>query len=153
MEGEIYRIMIKERFKLCSAVYLLLIKDNKILLSRRFNTGWMDGKYSLISGHLDGNETVSMAMIREAFEEAKIKIKKEDLTPATVIHRNSDKEYVDFFFVAEKWEGEITIGEPEKCDDLSWFSLGNLPNNLLPHINEAIENYKNKIPFFESGWN
>jgi len=113
----------------------------------------MDGKYSLISGHLDGNETVSTAMIREAFEEAKIKIKKEDLIPATVIDRQSDQEYIDFFFVAEKWDGEIEIGEPDKCDELKWFSLDNLPDNLLPYIEEAIENYKNKIPFFESGWN
>ena len=145
--------MSKERFQLKAAVYLLLIKDNKVLLSRRFNTGWMDGRYSLISGHLDGNETVSTAMIREAFEEAKIKIKKEDLIPATVIDRQSDQEYIDFFFVVKKWDGEIEIGEPDKCDELKWFSLDNLPDNLLSYIEEAIENYKNKIPFFESGWN
>ncbi len=145
--------MQKERFKMRVAVYLLLIKDNQVLLSRRFNTGWMDGKYSLISGHLDGDETVSEAMIREAFEEAKIKIKKEDLIPATVIDRKSDEEYIDFFFVINKWEGNPTIGEPEKCDDLSWFPIDDLPNNLLPFIKEAIKNYKNKIAFFESGWN
>ena len=144
--------MQKERFKMRVAVYLLLIKDDKVLLSRRFNTGWMDGKYSLISGHLDGNETVSEAMIREAFEEAKIKIKKEDLIPATVIDRKSDEEYIDFFFVVNNWEGIPIIGEPEKCDDLSWFSIDNLPDNLLPFIKEAIENYRNKVAFFESGW-
>lgn len=33
--------MKKEKFKLCSAVYLLLVKNKKVLLSRRFNTGWM----------------------------------------------------------------------------------------------------------------
>ena len=145
--------MEKERFELRSAVYLILFKEDKILLSRRFNTDWMNGKYSLISGHLDGNETVSQAVIREAFEEAKITVKKEDLIPATVIHRKSDKEYVEFFFVAKNWIGEPEIGEPDKCDDLSWFSLDNLPDNLLPHIKEALENYENKIPFFESGWN
>jgi len=145
--------MQKERFKLRVAVYLFLIKDNKILLSRRFNTGWMDGNYSLISGHLDGNETVSEAMIREAFEEAKIKIKKEDLIPATVIDRKSDEEYIDFFFVVNKWDGKIEIGEVEKCDDLSWFPIDKLPDNLLPFVKEAIEKYKDKVAFFESGWN
>jgi len=144
--------MQKERFKMRVAVYLILVKDNQILLLRRFNTGWMDGKYSLISGHLDGNETVSEAMIREAFEEAKIKIRKEDLIPATVIDRRSDEEYIDFFFVVNKWKGIPIIGEIEKCDDLSWFSIDNLPDNLLPFVKEAIENYKNKIAFFESGW-
>lgn len=144
--------MSKERFQLRSAVYLMLIKGNKILLSRRFNTGWMDGKYSLISGHLDGGESVSTAMVREAFEEGKIVINKEDLMPATVTHRVSDVEYIDFFFVVEKWKGEPTIGEVDKCDDLSWFSLDDLPDNLLPFIRDAIENYQKKMSFFESGW-
>lgn len=141
-----------ERFKLHVAVYLLLIKNKKILLSKRFNTGWMDGNYSLIAGHLDGNETISNAIIRETFEEAKIKIKKKDLIPATVIHRKAKIEYIDFFFVAKKWTGIPKIGDPKKCNELTWFSLDNLPNNLLPYIKEALDNYKNKIPFFESGW-
>lgn len=142
----------EERFTLRSAVYLILIKNNKILLSRRFNTGWMDGKYSLVSGHLDGNESVSQALIREVFEEIKIKISKKDLIPATVIHRTSDMEYIDFFFLVKKWEGTPITGEPDKCDKLEWFPLSNLPDNLLPHVKEAIENYKKGIPFFEVGW-
>lgn len=144
--------MQKEKFKLRSAVYLLPIKNNKLLLSRRFNTGWMDGKYSLISGHIDGNETVFEAMIREAWEEAGLKIKKEDLIPATVIHRKSDVEYIDFFFIVKKWQGKPVIKELEKCDDLSWYPLNNLPSNLLPFIVEAIKNYKDKTAFFVNGW-
>ena len=120
---------------------------------RRFKTGWGDGNYSLVFGHLDGGETVSQAMIREASEEARITVDKDDLVPAVVIHRMSNVEYVDFFFVAKKWKGEPEIGEPDKCNDLSWFPLDNLPNNLLPHVKEALEKYKNKVPFFESGWN
>lgn len=146
--------MSSERFLIRSAVYLILFKENKILLSRRFNTGWMDGYYSLIAGHLDGNEPVSLAMIREAKEEAGIVVKKEDLLPATVIHRYyPDQEYIDFFFVSKKWSGAPKIMESDKCDDMSWFDLNKLPENLLPYIKEAIENYKKGYPFFESGWN
>ena len=144
--------MQKERFELRSAVYLALFKENNVLLFRRYNTGWMDGNYSLIAGHLDGNESISEAMIREAHEEAKIEISKEDLIPVTVIHRKADKEYIDFFYLAKNWKGEPTIGETYKCDEMNWFSISNLPNNLLPYVREALENYKNGIPFFESGW-
>ena len=113
----------------------------------------MDGKYSLIAGHLDGNEPVGDSMIREAYEEAGIKIKKEDLIPATVLHRNSgDQEYVDFFFVSEKWLGSPTIKEANKCDDMSWFPLDNLPDNVLPHVLEAVKNYQKRVPFSESEW-
>src|SRR3989338_7570062 len=127
--------MSSERFTLRAAVYLILIKDQKILLSRRFNTAWMAGSYSLISGHLDGDESVSRAMIREAYEEAGIRIKNKDLKPVTVLHRFSpDQEYMDFFFVAKIWSGVPKIMEPNKCDDMSWFPLKQLPSNTLPHI-------------------
>ncbi len=142
-----------ERLRTKSATYLIPIRENKILLSRRFNTGWMDGMYSLIAGHLDGNESVHDAMIREAYEEAVIIVKKKDLIPATVLHRKSaDAEYIDFFFVVKNWEGEIVIGEPNKCDEMSWYPLDNLPENLLLYIKEVLENYKNGIAFSASGW-
>lgn len=109
--------------------------------------------YSLISGHLDGNETVNEAMIREAFEEANIKIDNHQLIPATVLHRKStDSEYIDFFYVIKEWEGEPSIGEPDKCDDLSWFPVESLPENTLPFIKEAIDNYNSNTAFSASGW-
>lgn len=146
--------MASEKFLIRAAVYLILLKRNKILLSRRFNTGWMDGYYSLVAGHLDGNEPVSRAMIREAKEEAGIAIKRKDLMPAVVMHRvYSGQEYVDFFFVAKKWIGDPIIMEPNKCDGMNWFSLSKLPKDLLPYIKEAIDGYKRRIPFLESGWN
>lgn len=146
--------MSNERFTLRAAVYLILIRDGKTLLARRFNTGWMDGNYSLIAGHLDGKEKVTDAMIREAYEEAGIKIAKEDLKSVKVLHRNSsdNQEYMDFFFIAEKWEGEPTIKEAEKCDDMSWFLINDLPENTLPYIKDVIGNYTDGIPFIESGW-
>lgn len=147
--------MSTERFLIKAAVYLILLKDNKILLARRWKTGWMDGKYSLIAGHIDGNEAVSQAMIREAEEEAGIKIRKSDLQPATVVHRKGEgggQEYIDFFFVCRQWEGEVRIMEPDKCDEMSWHPIDDLPDNLLPYIKEALENYNKKVPFSEPGW-
>jgi len=34
---------VAERFKLVSAVHIFLIRDGKVLLLRRFNTGYEDG--------------------------------------------------------------------------------------------------------------
>lgn len=143
-----------ERFTLRSAVYLILQKGEKILLARRYETGWMDGMYGLIAGHLDGNESVSKAIIREAKEEAGITIKESDLIPAHVMHRQSpDKvEYIDFFYLAKKWDGTPKIQEPGKCDKMEWFDSNNLPKTLLPYIKDAINNYNTKIPFSEIGW-
>ena len=145
--------MTLERFTLRSAVYLLLFRKARLFLLRRYNTGWMDGKYTLIAGHLDPKETIFEAMKREAFEETGIKVKISDLAPVTVLHRKStDSEYIDFFFVAKKWSGEPKLKEPEKCDDIGWFPLSNLPENMLPYIKKVLENYSRGIAFSSFGW-
>ncbi|MCK4715102.1 MAG: NUDIX domain-containing protein [Candidatus Aenigmarchaeota archaeon] len=145
--------MKKERFKLIPTSHLILIKDNKILLLRRYNTGYEDGNYSVVAGHLDGNETFVQAMIREAKEEANITIKPEDLDIIHVIHRKvPEEERIDFFINANKWEGEPRIMEPHKCDELEWFDLDNLPENIISYVKQAIDNIKNKTFYSEHGW-
>ena len=44
--------MPNERFKTAVASYLILRDGDKVLLSKRANTGWMDGKYTMVSGHI-----------------------------------------------------------------------------------------------------
>ena len=65
-----------KRFKLIVAVHLFLLRNDEIILLRRFNTGYEDGNYSLIAGHIDGNEWITNAIIREAKEEGNILISK-----------------------------------------------------------------------------
>ena len=145
--------MPKERFKIIPTVYLVLIKDNKILLSRRFNTGFHDGEYSFPAGHLDGNETLIQAMVREAKEEIGIELKPEDLKLVHVMHRKEpNEERVNFFFTAEKWEGKPKIMEQHKCDALRWFDINNLPTNIIPYIKQAIDCVLQKKFYSEIGW-
>ncbi len=143
--------MTNERFTLRAAVYLMLLRECQILLLRRFNTGWQDGNYSLIAGHLDGNETVVDTMIREAKEEAGISIESKDLQVVHIMHRMSktNYEYIDFFLTANKWTGEIKNLEPNKCDELKWFPLDSLPGNILPHVKQALDCYNKHITFSE----
>jgi len=144
--------MIKDRFKLIPTSHLLLVNGSKILLSRRFNTSWEDGKYSVVAGHLDGNETFREAVIREAKEEAGIDIELEDLEIVHAMHRKSADERIDFFLTARKWRGEPRIMEPNKCDDMRWFEINKLPENTIPYIRQAIECFVNKVFYSEHGW-
>lgn len=141
-----------ERFTLRSAAYLILLKNSKILLLKRKNTGWMDGYYSLIAGHLEEGEKVAETMSREAEEEAGIRIEPSCLRVVHVMHRKSNVEYIDFFLTADSWEGEIVNREPYKCEELAWFSLNNLPKNTVPHVREAVRSYQNKTFFSENNW-
>lgn len=123
---------------------------------RRANTGYQDGNYSLIAGHVDPGENFTQCMIREAQEEAGINLKPENLKVVHVMHRDSgaaeDNERIDVFFIAEKWDGELTNREPHKCDDLSWFTLDNLPDNIIPYIKQALEAINNNNFYSEHGW-
>lgn len=142
-----------ERFKLVVAVHLILIENGKILLLRRYNTGYEDGNYSVVAGHIDGNESVIKAMKREALEEAGIKIKEEDLEIVHVMHRKAkDRESIDYFLTCKSYAGKISIMEKDKCDELKFYYLDKLPINVIPYVRKGIEYYQNNIPFSIYGW-
>ncbi|MFA5994655.1 MAG: NUDIX domain-containing protein [Parcubacteria group bacterium] len=142
--------MKKDRFKFIVAVYLMLIKEGKILMLRRCNTGYEDGNYSLVAGHVDEGESFKEAIVREAKEEAGIDIELKDVDVAHVMHRVALGR-ISIFLTVKKWSGEIKNMEPEKCDDLSWFDINNLPENTIPYIRKAIENYENGVLYSEDG--
>ena len=142
--------MTKERFKVVPSVYLILMRNNKILLSRRYNTGYFDNNYSFPAGHLDGGETLKQAMIRETSEEIGILLDPDDLELVHTMNRKiPDNERVDFFFTARRWQGQPRIMESDKCDDLTWFELNNLPENIIPYIKQAIDSFLNNIVYSE----
>lgn len=144
--------MSRNYFPFVVAVHLFLMRDGKILLLRRLQTGYEDGNYSVPAGHMDGEEKATSAMIREAREETGMVLKEDQLRMAQAMHRKSDRERIDFFFEATAWQGEPKITEPDKCDDLRWFPIDELPENTIPYIRAAIENYKNHVFFSEFGW-
>ena len=145
--------MTKQRFKLIPAVYLILRRQDEVLLLRRANNGYQDGKYSLIAGHLDGDELGKDAIVREAKEEAGIIVSAKDLKFVHVVHRLSrnepGQERVDFFFETSKWLGEVTNTEPNKCDELSWHQIDSLPNDTLPLIKCVLSDASNGIHYSE----
>lgn len=141
------------RLRAILAVHLMLLKNEKILLSRRFHTGFADGNYSLVAGHVEKNETILQAMIREAKEEVMIDIDKSELRIVQVMYRKSgDEERIDYFIVCTTWNGDIVNNEPNKCDDLGWFNINQLPFNTVPYIRHAIRMYKESEYFSEFGW-
>ena len=133
-------------------VHLLFIRKGRVLLSRRFQTGYRDGDYSVPAGHLDGGETVTRAAIREAREEVGLVLSPANLAFACVIHRSEDDERVDFFLRMNHWQGQPINTEPHKCDDLRWFKLAQLPENMVPYVRRGIHNALSGVPFDEYGW-
>jgi len=137
------------RARFPTTIQLLLFRENHILLLRRFNTGFRDGEYTVPAGHMDGGETVVEAGIREGKEEVGLDLNADDLTFSSVMHRIEDVERVDFFFQVHQWSGEPFNAEPDKCDDLRWFDMDQLPENTVPYVRQALSNHVNGIRFGE----
>lgn len=134
------------------AVHLFFLHAQQVLLLRRFNTGYEDGKYSVVAGHVEAGETVLQAAIREAGEETGVSLHAGELCIVHVMHRKSEDERIDFFVAVQRWVGEIRNLEPDKCDELAWFPLDALPGNLIPYVRYALEKSQQGIYYSEYGW-
>jgi 8-oxo-dGTP diphosphatase len=133
-------------------VHMFFLRADQILLIRRYQTGYMDGFYSVPAGHLDGREPVRLAAAREAREEIGVRVEPAEVHFAGVFHRFEGDERVDFFVHVQSWEGEPFNAEPEKCDELRWADIHALPENTIPYIRKAVENFQAGVPFEEFGW-
>ena len=146
--------MSKNRFKVYASVHILFIKEGEILLLRRKNIT-SDGLYSVIAGHLDGGETATQASIREAKEEIGVDVKPEDVKITTVCHsysRHNEREFVQFYAVCNNWSGQIINNEPDKCNEVKFFPINKLPENIVPYVKEGIEKTLAGVCYYEHGW-
>lgn len=124
------------------ASYVLVKKDGKIAFVLRSNTGWMNNHYGLPSGKVEEGETFTEAAIREAKEEVGITLRPENLHQVLTGHRREQGDtmsWVDVFFEAAEWEGEVINAEPHMHSAVEWFSLDNLPENIIPSVRYYLE--------------
>src|SRR5580765_3349659 len=114
----------KPRFTVVAASYIIFRDGSKVLLSRRANSEWFNGSYSVPAGHIKGGESLVQAAIREAKEEVGAKLSQKELELVHVTNYVSEvpthHERVIFFFQTNKLQPEITNLEPHKCDELRW---------------------------------
>lgn len=127
--------------KVTPSIFVALVKDAKVLLLRRQNTGWCDGYYDLPAGHLEDQEELKAAAARELLEEAGVTVKPDDLKLIHIHqnHHRSDNPHYGYIFKAEKWEGKPKLTEPSKSDDIGFFGLDNLPAKITPYVRAALE--------------
>jgi 8-oxo-dGTP diphosphatase len=106
---------------------VIVTKENKILLVKRALRLLEGGKYGLIGGYLDRDETITEGAIREVREETGyniniiglLRIKNKPDRPG------EDRQNVSFVFVAEALD---KVGEADdESTEVTWFDLNNLP--------------------------
>ncbi len=142
----------KKRMGASVNAYLVLKQENKILLLLRKNTGYCDGMWSFVAGHVEDGESATEGMCREAYEEIGIQINPLQLRVVHVMHRKSSRLNVDIFFECLSWEGNIINREPDKCECLAFFSLDALPVNIVDYNVIALKAILKENFYSEYGW-
>jgi len=106
---------------------VLVLKDRKLLLAKRAEGLLEAGKWCLIGGFLDRNETIAEGARREVREETGWEIGK-----LTLLHINDnpdrpheDRQNVDFVFFTDATE---QTGQPDQeTAAMEWYDLNKLP--------------------------
>lgn len=114
---------------------ILVNSEGKILVGKR--KGSHAQKYSIPGGHLDLGETFEACAIREIKEETDLDIKDPKVIAVTnnlETYRQEGKHYISIVLLAEKFSGELTLMEPEKCEGWIWVDPKNLPE---PHFDAS----------------
>ena len=126
---------------------MIITKDNKILLQKRKGSKLWPGYYALPAGHIDEGETQYDALAREAQEELGINIDPKNILNSYVVLRRNFFEidgkqlepYIDYYFDIEEFEGVPKIMEEDKCDELIWADVDNLPEPFINYEGVFLE--------------
>ena len=134
------------------SVNLVLEDKDSILLMRRYNTGWNDGMYALMGGHVEDSENPIDALIREAKEELGIELFKEDIDYLFTMAVNPDHIYL--YFGCNKYLGNIENKEFDQCDDIRFFNVNKLPENIIGADKKALSYIlsENSVKYDEYGY-
>ncbi len=148
--------MPSDRFCLSAAVYGVLVQDHRVLLMRRAGSGYRDGQLGLPAGHLDGDEDLVSALVRELREELGITVEGHDVRLEVVLHSRAedenDSEYLHLFFRVARWAATPVIAEPDKCTELVWADVDHLPADAVDYVVLAVEALRAEKPLVLVGW-
>lgn len=136
--------------------HILVFQDNNVLLVRHGETaGHLTGTYGIPGGHLQENEDMLTAALREFQEETGLSVRPEDLQTfprnkyTAEIQRKdgSSKTYTMEIYIAMEFAGELNEdGEATPA----WVPVEKLDDyNLLPNVKEAVGA---AIEFLEEGY-
>jgi len=132
---------VQHRRRVVVDVILLVMRNGRILLRERANTGYGDGAYEPPTGQLADRETIVETAIRVASAEAGITITAGNVALAHVMHDVSGSGRIAFFLTVSGWPGERT------SPGARWFGVGNLPTNMLDRSRVALRNYAEGMRF------
>jgi 8-oxo-dGTP diphosphatase len=126
-----------------------IVRDGKVLLMKRGPRakGPYEGTWALPGGHLKLLERVDEAIIRELKEELDLEVAPTDVQPMAItddLRPHLDEHYLHITFRVDIGSQEPTSRELDKCPELGWFSVDDLPDNTFPFHTKIFDTLKTK---------
>lgn len=125
----------------------LVEKDGKLLMVQEAKKKWY-GMWNFPSGHVEDNETIKEAAIREVFEETGCKVRLTGFLPITTIALGDIKAIV-IRFVGEIIEENINFNKDEILD-VKWFDKTKIKSMSDNEI-RGYENCMDILKWYEEG--
>ncbi len=147
--------MAVNRYTLIPGVAVVLVRDEKFLLLRRSpSSSFGPGQLCLPGGHVDADETVTAAAMREVKEEIGLEISHKDMEFVHLLHRRGGTpcDYLLSYFLVRSWHGDPFNVEPEKHSELVWAPLYDVPHDMLVGQRYALTQWIMGKSYSEFGW-
>jgi 8-oxo-dGTP diphosphatase len=126
---------------------VLVDEQGRLFLARRGPKANNErGKWEFPGGTVEFGERFADALVREMREEFGIEIAVGELLDV-VDHILPDEQqhWISPAFLCTLVSGEPTIAEPEKCTEIGWFHVDEVPTELSQVSRENLEHYRAKL--------
>jgi 8-oxo-dGTP pyrophosphatase MutT (NUDIX family) len=129
-----------------SCVFICHDEEGRVLLARR-GPGARDepGAWDTGAGELEHGESFESAVAREVREEYSAEaLEMEMIGVRNVLRGDPVTHWVAIAFAVKVDPAAVSIGEPDKFDDLGWFAPDALPLPLHSQVIETLSLYANR---------
>lgn len=110
--------------------------------------------WHFLAGHCE-DESALTCLIREAEEEAGLRIKAEDAELVHTVHMRGEPDgrpRLGLVFRVRRWEGRPEVREPDRCVGWQWWQPEHLPAAIVPYTRTAIEGIRAGRAYTELRW-
>jgi len=122
----------------CGAI-IVNDKNEVLLVKRAASSRMAAGTWSRPGGQVEFGEKIEEAVEREVLEETGVKVKAERFLELAEDFGN-EKHWLAIGYLAKYIAGEARNVEPDKHDEVKWFSLTSLPK-LNKYTESSIKKY------------
>ena len=125
-----------------------MIKDEVLKTIKTYNL--INKGDKVVVGVSGGPDSICLLHVLYTLkQELGIEISINNIIDTFVVNRRNKSllPYYDVYFEIDNYTGELKINEPEKCSELVWSDINNLPEDMIDFEIEAIKNNQKGVKF------